>query len=201
MSKAIIAGDAVTGIYDFMEEPSFNNCLKGCRNMEGDRRREEILKILKNSSRAVSGSGLAKMLGVSRQVIVQDIALLRAVNKNILATSKGYLLYQQHKENHHRCFSVRHSSEAIRDELMTVIDNGGQVLDIVVEHDVYGQICVDLNLENRADVEEFCRKIEKSRAKPLNILADDDHVHTVAASSEVILDNIERALRDKGYLK
>ena len=60
---------------------------------------------------------------------------------------------------------------------------------------------VDLNLENRADVEEFCRKIEKSRAKPLNILADGDHVHTVAASSEVILDNIERALRDKGYLK
>lgn len=169
--------------------------------MEGEQRRVELLNILKRSDRAVSGSELAKLLGVSRQVIVQDIALLRAVNKNILATSKGYLLYQQHRETYHRCFKVNHSSEAIADELYLMIDNGGHVLDLIIEHDVYGQICVDLNLETRNDVAEFCRKIQESKAKPLNILADGDHMHTVSATSEVILNNIERALGEKGYLQ
>lgn len=168
--------------------------------MEGERRRVEILNILTKSDRAVSGSELAKILGVSRQVIVQDIALLRAVNKNILATSKGYLLFQQNRERYLRCFKVYHTKEAIADELNLIIDNGGRVIDAIVEHDVYGQISVDLNLESRNDVKEFCKKIESSNIKPLNSLADGVHIHTVEASSEVILNNIERALNEEGYL-
>lgn len=168
--------------------------------MEGEQRRERLLEILKDSNEPVSGSELARKLGVSRQVIVQDIALLRAVNKNILATTKGYILYYQSKEKHNRGFLVNHTNEEIVDELYTIIDNGGKVLDIIVEHDVYGQISVDLILENRKDVDEFYRRLVENGAKPLKVLADGNHIHTVEAASETILDNIERALKERGYL-
>ena len=168
--------------------------------MEGERRRDKLLEILKASTEPVSGSELAKRLGVSRQVIVQDIALLRAINKNILATTKGYILYYHSKEKHNRGFLVNHTNEEIVDELYTIIDNGGKVLDIIVEHDVYGQISVDLILESRKDVDGFYKRLVESDSKPLKILADGNHIHTVEASSETILDNIERALKMKGYL-
>lgn len=169
--------------------------------MEGEERRKKLMEILESQSYPVSGANLSKLLGVSRQVIVQDIALLRAVNKNILATTRGYILFHQEKEKFYRGFYVCHKDEDIKDELYTIIDNGGKVLDIIVEHEVYGQISANLILEGRFDVDEFCRKLETScHSKPLNIISGGAHIHTVEASSEVILDNIERALREKGYL-
>jgi hypothetical protein len=168
--------------------------------LEGDARREKLLNILSDSPQPVSGSRLSKMLGVSRQVIVQDIALLRAVDKNILATTRGYILYTNQTTACHRIYCVNHDTSAIADELNTIIDNGGKVLDIIIEHDVYGQISANLVLETRKDVDNFCRLLKASKAKPLNIVADGIHYHTVEASSEVILDNIERALAEKGYL-
>ena len=130
--------------------------------------------------------------GVSRQVIVQDIALLRAVNKDILATTKGYVLYSQQTEACHRIYYVNHSDDAIADELNTIVDNGGKVLDVIIEHEIYGQITANLILENRRDVAEFCDRLKHSNAKPLNIIAGGTHYHTVEARSEVMLDNIER---------
>lgn len=169
--------------------------------MEGEERRKKILEILGTQTEPVSGTSLSKLLGVSRQVIVQDIALLRAVNKNILATTRGYILYHQEKEKFYRGFYVCHRDEDIKDELYTMIDNGGKVLDIIVEHEVYGQINENLILATRADVDEFCRKLAAStHSKPLNIVSGGAHIHTVEGSSEVILNNIERALKEKGYL-
>ncbi len=168
--------------------------------MEGEERRKKLLEILSLVEEPVSGSMLAKQLGVSRQVIVQDIALLRAVNKDILATTKGYILYEQREEKYTREFKVRHKDSEIKEELYTIIDNGGKVLDIIVFHEVYGQIRTDLILENRKDVDIFCERMEKGSSKPLKIVAGDTHIHTVEASSEVILDNIQRALNEKGYL-
>lgn len=169
--------------------------------MEGEERRKKIIEILGSRTEAISGASLSKLLGVSRQVIVQDVALLRAVNKNILATTRGYILYHQEKERFYRGFYVCHSDADIKDELYTMIDNGGKVLDIIVEHEVYGQICANLILETRADVDEFCRKLTESvHSKPLNTLSGGAHIHTVEGTSEVILDNIERALKEKGYL-
>ena len=142
---------------------------------EGEARREQLLQMLRDSTAPISGSALARSLGVSRQVIVQDIALLRAVNKDILATTKGYVLYCQQTEACHRIYCV-------------------------IEHEIYGQITANLILENRRDVAEFCDRLKHSNAKPLNIIAGGTHYHTVEARSEVMLDNIERALREKGYL-
>ena len=95
---------------------------------EGEARREQLLQMLRDSTAPISGSALARSLGVSRQVIVQDIALLRAVNKDILATTKGYVLYSQQTEACHRIYCVNHSDDAIADELNTIVDNGGKVM-------------------------------------------------------------------------
>ena len=151
----------------------------------------------------ISGTDLAKQLGVSRQVIVQDIALLRAINKNILSTNKGYVLYAPKLDDGRvkRSFPVAHKREQIRDELYTIVDYGGKVLDVVVAHDIYGQITVDLILCNRLDVDEFVERIDNSKSRPLKVLTDGEHWHTVEAESEKVLNKIEEMLREKGYLR
>lgn len=171
--------------------------------MEGEMRREQLLVLLRQAKMPVSGTELAKQLGVSRQVIVQDIALLRAVNKNILSTNKGYVLYapELHGGRIKRSFAVSHNNEQIRDELYTIVDYGGKVLDVVIEHDIYGQITVDLLLCNRLDVDEFVEKIENSKSHPLHLLTDGEHWHTVEAETEKMLDKIEEVLKEKGYLR
>ena len=170
--------------------------------MEG-KHREKLIAILQQADAPVSGTDLAKHLGVSRQVIVQDIALLRAVDKNILSTNKGYVLYVPEPENDRvkRSFAVGHTKEQIQDELYTIVDYGGKVLDVVVEHDIYGQIMVDLILCNRLDVDDFVDRIKTSKSRPLKVLTDGEHWHTVEADSEKVLDKIEEKLREKGYLR
>jgi len=168
--------------------------------MEGQERREKLIEILKNNKESVSGTELAKRLGVSRQVIVQDIALLRAVNKNILSTTKGYILYYQEKQKVNRCFLVKHTTEQIEDELCTIVDNGGKVLDVIVTHDIYGEISTNLIIKNRQDVYDFVKKVKSKNTVPLKELTDGVHLHTIEADSEEILDKIEKDLREKGYL-
>lgn len=168
--------------------------------MEGNERREKLIEILRAKKEPVSGSELAKRLGVSRQVIVQDIALLRAVNKNILSTTKGYILYVQEKEKAHRCFSVRHTTDQIEDELCTIVDYGGKVLDVIVSHPIYGSITADLIIETRKDVYDFVQKVASHKTIPLKELTNDYHLHTVEADNEEILNTIEEELRKKHYL-
>lgn len=169
--------------------------------VEGHIRRERILDILKSSSVPVSGSRLSKELGVSRQVIVQDIALLRAGCEEIFATPKGYVLYRQGPaKRYRRTFMVNHTKEQIVDELSLIVDNGGKVLNVIVAHDVYGQIQADLVLETKQDVMEFYRRMSTSEAGPLLQISKGIHIHTVEAVSERILDNIQRDLKEKGYL-
>lgn len=171
--------------------------------MEGETRRLHIIQMLAGSDRPVSGTEMAKCFGVSRQVIVQDIALLRAINKNILSTNKGYVLYDPEagRCKAKRSFFVCHTQEQIAEELYTVVDHGGTVLDVVVEHEVYGQITVDLLLKKRVDVDEFVKKLNSNQAKPLNMLTGGNHIHTVEAEDEATLDAIAEALAKKGFLR
>jgi len=169
--------------------------------MDGEKRREQIIEWLKCSSEPLSGTALARKAGVSRQVIVQDIALLRATNKNILSTNKGYIYYRSREaERYTRVIAVKHDNSAMGDELNSIVDAGARVLDVIVEHDVYGQIAVDLLIESRRDVNEFIVKISGSRIKPLKELTDDHHYHTIDAPDESILDEVEAVLKEKGYL-
>lgn len=161
--------------------------------MSGKIRRDKILEILKKESEPVSGSTLAGMTGVSRQVIVQDITLLRTEHP-ILATAKGYLLYSMTQKKPRRTFCVNHTAEQTRDELCAIVDLGGKILDVMVEHDVYGEIRADLMFSCRKEVEEFCKKLEMSRSGPLNTLSEGVHYHTIEAEKEEILDEIGERL-------
>ncbi len=170
--------------------------------MEGDSRRDKIIAMLNQAPEPLSGAALAKQLRVSRQVIVQDIALLRAYDKNILSTNKGYILYQpETKAVYKRTVSVMHTDGQMQDELYAIVDCGAHVLDVVVEHEVYGQITVDLFLRSRTDVDEFIEKIAKSKAQPLKTLTNGAHFHTVEADSEDVLARVERQLDARGYLQ
>ncbi len=168
--------------------------------MSGRERREKIVELLTEAMDALSGAELARQLGVSRQVVVQDIALLRATNKNIISTTRGYMLYIAEEQTAKRCFLVKHTTEQIEDELYTIVDRGGKVLDVIVMHDIYGQIQTDLIIETRAEADEFVQKVAGRKSMPLKQLTDGVHLHTVVAESESILDEIEQELQEKGYL-
>lgn len=170
--------------------------------MDGEERRRKIIAILKESEQAIAGTELAGRLGVTRQVVVQDIALLRAGNKNILSTNKGYLLYDAGSSAREcrRTMKVVHANSRIREELYIIVDNGGRTLDVVVEHPIYGQITVDLFIRNRLDADNFVRAIQENQTRPLNGLTMGVHYHTIAAESEEILDRIEKKLEEQGFL-
>lgn len=104
------------------------------------------------------------MLGVSRQVIVQDIALLRASDFDIISTTKGYMLYQTEDKKIKRVFMVKHSTKDIEDELCTIVDNGGKILDVHVVHEIYGQIVTELIIRNRSDVYDFVEKVRTKKS-------------------------------------
>ena len=170
--------------------------------MTGEQRRKTILQMVKEAEAPLSGAALAKSFSVSRQVIVQDIALIRAENHAILSTNKGYLYRSKEQENTQpkRVFFVKHTTDQVYEEFMTVIELGGKVLDVAVEHELYGQIRVDLLIETEQDARDFSQRLLNCRDNPLKVLTDDCHYHTVAAPSEKLLDLIERELREKGYL-
>lgn len=168
--------------------------------MEGTKRRELLVNILNEQTEPVSGGELSKLLGVSRQVIVQDITLLRATGLNIFSTTKGYLIYHSEEPRAKRIFKVRHTTDQIEDELCTFVDNGGKILDVVVNHEIYGDIATALTIRNRQDVYDFVNKVREKKIIPLKDLTDGVHQHTVVADSEETLQRIEKALMEKGYL-
>ena len=170
--------------------------------MTGNERRNQILHLLREQGAPMSGTALARIFGVSRQVIVQDIALIRAENHAIVSTNKGYICRTESNENTQpkRVFQVRHEDDEVLDELMTVLELGGRILDVAVEHELYGQIRVDLVIDTLQDAQDFVLRLHQCRDNPLKVLTDDCHYHTVAAPSERLLDLIEQELRGKGYL-
>ena len=170
--------------------------------MNGETRRETIRKMLLEASQPLTGTALANALHVSRQVIVQDIALMRAEQLPILSTNKGYLLRPEDApaSQPKRVFFVRHTTAQVMEEFMTVIDLGGRILDVSVEHDLYGSIRVDLLIENARDAAEFVERLAVCRDNPLKVLTGDCHFHTVSAPSEKLLDLIEMELNARGFL-
>lgn len=166
--------------------------------MSGEERRKEILHTIQKAEKPVSGAALASRYHVSRQVIVQDIALLRASNYDIVATTKGYLIQQPSVCS--RIFQVCHGDEQIEDELNMIVDAGGKVKDVFVKHETYGILKAELIANSRRDVKMFLQKMQSGEASPLKNLTCGVHYHTVEADSEETLDEIAKELREKGYL-
>jgi len=164
-------------------------------------RRAALLALLKEHQRPITGTELAQRFGVSRQVIVQDIALLRAQGADIVATSRGYLYREggTHRSVSRR-LACRHSPAETRAELLAMVEAGCRVVDVIVEHPLYGEIRGLLLLETAADVEDFIRRFEAQRAQLLSSLTGGVHLHTLEAASPAAFERAEKALHRLGIL-
>lgn len=166
--------------------------------MNAQERRREIKKILSASEEAVPGRELAARLNVSRQVIVQDIAILRANGEDIYSTNLGYVCPRGSSAS--RVFKTYHTDEETEEELQLIVDCGGTVKDVFVYHKIYGVISAELNISSRVDIENFMAEIAAGRSGLLMHITSDYHYHTVTAQSEEILDIIQKKLSDRGFL-
>lgn len=165
--------------------------------MSAEERRERLLSSL-NEKTAVSGTDLAKLLGVSRQVIVQDIALLRTGGKKILSTNKGYLLGQENRPT--RVFKLYHTPDHCEDELNLIVDYGGHIEDIFVYHKVYNIVKAQMNIRSRKDVAQFLEQIRSGKSSHLAIVTSGYHYHTISADTEKALEDIYVQLEKHGFL-
>lgn len=166
---------------------------KGNRNMNSEERRSLIIERLKQSKEAISASSLAKEFAVTRQIIVADIALLRAAGHSITADNKGYTFKAVNNANVKRIV-VKHEKQDVADEFYAIVDNGGKVLDVIVEHSVYGRISVELNIASRYDADEFVGKINLANANPLSLLTEGLHIHTIEVTDERAFSRIKDRL-------
>ena len=170
-----------------------------CKVLDNQERRNLILKILNESSESVKGSALGKKFNVSRQVIVQDISLLRATGEDITATPNGYIKIK--REVVLNTIVCRHSGKyELEDELEIIVSHGGKILDVFVEHGVYGEVKGNLNIRTKDDIEKFMEKLEASRVEPLCSLTDGLHMHTIETTNKESFEKIKNELLKKGYL-
>lgn len=165
--------------------------------MKACKRREEIPELIGSCENPVSANALAERFGVSRQVIVKDIAVLREGGHCIVATNRGYVLGAGRP---FRVFSCKHGIEEIAAECADIVEAGGVVGDVFVIHPLYGRICVKLDICSVAAADKYFSGICSGKVKPLMSLTDGYHFHTVYADSEDTLDKIEDALRSDGLL-
>ena len=166
--------------------------------MDAARRRKQILERLGAASAPIPAAALGAELGVSRQIVVGDVALLRAAGHPVRATNRGYLLSRP-TARPRRSFPVQHTRDEIAAELEAILQEGGTVLDTSIEHRLYGQITVDLILRDRADLAQFLARLPESSS--LAELTNGWHTHTVEADSEEILDAVGRRLDELGFLR
>ncbi len=166
--------------------------------MNGTQRRKEILNLLQTSKIPLSGSSLASRFSVSRQVIVQDIALIRASGFHIISTNRGYVLAKEGRVQ--RIFKVYHTNEQTEEELNLIIDLGGWVEDVFVYHRVYGIIRGELNLHSRKDIAAYMESIKSGKSIPLLNTTSGFHYHTVSADDNETLDDIQKALEEHHFL-
>ena len=170
--------------------------MSGMRSVQ---RREAILSLLAESDHPLSASALAGHFGVSRQIVVGDIALLRASGSDILSTPRGYLC-SPISAGVVRTVACIHTPEEMGAELTAIVDAGGEVLDVSVEHPVYGQLTGALRLRSRYDVAEFLRRVAQEGARPLSDLTGGIHLHTIRCPDEGASRRVLEGLEALGFL-
>lgn len=170
--------------------------------MDAARRRKKITEILRQAGRPVTGNELAALLDVTRQVVVQDMALLRAGGSPFIATSSGYMMLDAVAVNRPvKVFTCRHESLAQAEaELMMIVESGGRIRDIIIEHPVYGEITGTIMVKTPEAVKSLIARLGRKDAQMLSSITDGIHMHTVDADSEEILTEIEMKLRQAGIL-
>ncbi len=163
--------------------------------MTGSERRKLILTLMRESEIPLSGGALGSATGVSRQVVVQDIALLRTEGHEIVSTARGYILDEPKLIS--RVFESYHTNEQTEEELTSIVDCGGIVVDVMIAHDIYGKMTAPLNIRSRRDVQVYLKRMKESESEPIMNVTSKRHFHRVSAESEEILDEVESVLREK----
>lgn len=170
--------------------------------MNTEERRKKILEMLMDRKHPITGTELAKMFKVSRQIIVQDIAVIRAKGQNVLATSNGYIIPKDDGKNKKiiTLISKHKGYESMEEELRIMVDSGAKILDVIVEHPVYGEIRTSLMIQSRLEIDEFMEKVRGNKAEPLASLTGGEHIHTLEVPSEKAHKRIIEELSKKGFL-
>lgn len=163
-------------------------------------RRSKIKQLLLSSNEAVTGQQLADMYQVTRQVIVKDIAIIRAEGLDIISTPKGYMVLKKDNKNIRTVIAVNHSREDMEEELKIIVKYGAVVEDVIVEHPLYGEIRCMLMLKNMYDVENFYNSFKNYSVEPLSSLTNGVHLHTIVCESEKILESVTKELSEKEFL-
>lgn len=169
--------------------------MKSKRKLSSSERQELIMTMLKKDSIPITASEFAGIANVSRQVIVQDVSILKAKNKPVIATSQGYIYIgnNEEKDVKTKTIVVNHTPEQTLKELYIIVDHGVMVKDVSVEHAVYGDLTASLRLSNRKEVDLFYKKLNMSNSSHLSSLTNGLHLHTMEADS---MEKIEAACRD-----
>lgn len=168
--------------------------------MNSEERRNCIKDTLQEEEEAIKGYILSEKFGVTRQIIVKDIAILRAYGINIISTPKGYTIPKNKNNRMQKVIALSHKVEEIEDELLTIVKFGGIVEDVIIEHKLYGEIRGILMIKDLTDVKNFVSKLDDYKNEPLCILTGGIHLHTISVKDEQCFNNILKELRNKHYL-
>mgnify|MGYP001275874091 CR=1 FL=1 len=168
--------------------------------MTSEERRQDMLRLFSESEEPITGSELALRFHVTRQIIVKDIALMKAEGILVISTAKGYFLQKKTEIWKKRTITVCHDEKSMEEELKIIVDLGGRALNTQVNHPVYGKLGEELNIKSRKDIQRFLKKISDTGCAPLLHLTKGVHMHEIEAEDEKSLDEICEALHEAGYL-
>ena len=166
--------------------------------MKAAERRNAIANFLLAEDNAVSGGELSEKFGVSRQIIVQDITVLKGLGYDILSTHNGYIIQKSPLKE--RVLKLHHTTEQTEDELSLIVRLGGTVVDVFVWHKVYGKMEAKLNIFSDLHVKQFIEGVRTGKSTELMNITGGYHYHTIRAESEEVLDQIENVLKERGYI-
>jgi len=164
------------------------------------RRRRRIVAWMRTHGGPIPGGELAKVFRVSRQSLVQDVAILRASGEDIVSTPRGYRLPEGAGRGYRAVLACRHAPERTEEELQILVDHGVKILDVIVEHPLYGELRGSLEIESRADLEDFLAHVSASHALLLSSLTGGVHLHTIEASRPEMISRAKAKLRARGFL-
>ena len=166
--------------------------------MKSNERRQSIVNLLLSEKKPISGNALSERYGVSRQIVVRDISILKKQGNDILATNSGYVIRSSPLKE--RIFKVFHTTEQTENELQTIVDLGGVVADVYVWHKAYGKMAANLNISSRSQIDQFIESVRTGKSVELMHITGGYHYHTVRAESEEILDSIADELKKRDYI-
>src|ERR1700683_3866851 len=164
------------------------------------RRRRRIVAWMRTHGGPIRGGELAKVFRVSRQSLVQDVAILRAGGEDIVSTPRGYRLPEGAGRGYRAVLACRHAPKQTEEELQILVDHGVKILDVLVEHPLYGELRGSLMIESRADLQDFLKRVRAKKATLLSLLTYGIHLHTVEASREEMISRAKTELRARGFL-